>query len=646
MRLCGGAGVAFEEGLDFFEFCEGGAGGEAGEAAAVFEVGFFTGIGAVADEAVIFGLDAADSGGFGVDADFADGEEGAGGGREFPEAVAHFVFDGMEGFDVGGEGEAAVEVDAKAGFGDVGGRKFSAVFKAIELDFSADAVGAGFALETGDGLFEELAIEFKADAGDVAALLGTEEVTGAPEFEVAHCDAEAGAELVVLFEGVEAFVGLIDEGGVAVEKEVGVGLAFEAPNASADLVELREPEAVGAFDDEGVAVGDIDAGFDDGGTDEDVVFARHESRHDFLEGEGGHLPVPDCDPEFGVHFANRIGDCFDGLDAVVEVEDLPAPVDFGTDCVFNDGGVVALDDGFDGPAIGGRGFDDGHGARPRKGEVEGARDGGGAQGEDIDRGAEFLEAFLVFDAEALFLVDHEEAEVFEMNVLTEKAVGSDDAVDAPCGEFGEEFTDFAVGDKAADLRDRDGIGCHAFAEGVEVLLAEDGGGDEDRRLFPGEDCFEDGADRDLGFAEADVAADKAIHGARQFHVRLGGFDRGELIRGFLEGEGVLKFFLPEMVFRKGEALGLVAGGVEAQKLGGVVEGGGFGGTAGFCPCFTADFAEFRGGFGEAHVACKEVGFREGDMEGHGIGEFYREDFTGTVGGLEFDVTAKEADAVL
>ena len=153
----------------------------------------------MADEAVVFGLDAADSGGFGVDADFADGEEDAGGGREFPEAVAHFVFDGAEGLGVGGEGEAAVEVDAEAGFGDVAGGEFGAVFEGIELDFSADAVGAGFPFEAGDGLFEELAIEFKADAGDVAALLGTEEVTGTAEFEVAHRDAEACAELVVLF---------------------------------------------------------------------------------------------------------------------------------------------------------------------------------------------------------------------------------------------------------------------------------------------------------------------------------------------------------------------------------------------------------------------------------------------------------------
>ena len=101
-----------------------------------------------------------------------------------------------------------------------------------------------------------------------------------------------------------------------------------------------------------------------------------------------------------------------------------------------------------------------------------------------------------------------------------------------------------------------------------------------------------------------------------------------------------------MVFREGKALRLVAGGVEAEELGGVIEGGGFGGAAGFCPCLAADFAEFWGGFGEAYVAREEVGFREGDVEGHGVREFHGEDFAGTVGGLEFNVTPEEADPVL
>ena len=233
-----------------------------------------------------------------------------------------------------------------------------------------------------------------------------------------------------------------------------------------------------------------------------------------------------------------------------------------------------------------------------------------------------------------------------MDILAEEAVGADDAVDAPGGEFGEVFTDGAVGDQAADLCDGDGVGRHTFAEGVEVLLAENGGGDQDGGLFAGEDCFEDGADRDFGLPEADIAADQAIHRAGLFHVGFGGFDGGELVRGFLEREGVLKFSLPEVILGKGEAFGLVALGMEAEELGGVIEGGGFGGAAGLGPGFTADFAELGCGLGKPDIARKEVGFREGYVQGHGVGKFYGEHFAHTVGGFEVHVTAKEADAVL
>ena len=423
-------------------------------------------------------------------------------------------------------------------------------------------------------------------------------------------------------------------------------MAFEATDAAADLVELGESEAVGAFDDEGVAVGDVDAGFDDGGADEDVVFAGDELGHDFFEGEGGHLSMTDGDAELGVLFAEFVCDGFDGLDAVVEVEDLSATVDFGLDGVFNGVGVVALDDGFDGSTVGGGCFDDAHGACAGEGEVEGAWDGGGAEGKDIDGGAEFFEAFFVFDAEALFFVDDEEAEVFEVDVLAEESVGTDDAVDATGGEFGEVFQDFSVGEEATDLCDGYGVGRQAFAKGVVVLLAEYGGGNEDGGLFAGEDGFEDGSDGDFGFTESDVAANESIHGSGGFHVCFGGFDGGELVGGFFEREGRFKFFLPEMIFGEGEAFGLVAGGVEAEELGGVVEGGGFGGAAGFCPGFAADFVEFWGGFAEADVAGEEVGFCEGDVEGHGIGEFYGEDFAWTAGSFKGDMAAKEANSVL
>lgn len=185
-------------------------------------------------------------------------------------------------------------------------------------------------------------------------------------------------------------------------------------------------------------------------------------------------------------------------------------------------------------------------------------------------------------------------------------MGADDAVDSSGGEFGEEFADFLVWDEATDLSDCNGIGSHPFAEGIKVLLAEDGGGNQDGSLFAGEDCFEHCANGDFGFTEANVTANEAIHGMGGFHFCLGCFNGGELVGGFFKREGVFEFFLPEMVFGESETFGLVTFGVEAEEFGGVIKGGGFGGSSGFSPGFSSDFAEFWGGLGEAKVAGKEV----------------------------------------
>ena len=49
--------------------------------------------------------------------------------------------------------------------------------------------------------------------------------------------------------------------------------------------------------------------------------------------------------------------------------------------------------------------------------MQGARDGRGGHGEDVDVGAHLFEALFVADAEALLFVDDEEAEVLEFEVF-------------------------------------------------------------------------------------------------------------------------------------------------------------------------------------------------------------------------------------
>ena len=78
----------------------------------------------------------------------------------------------------------------------------------------------------------------------------------------------------------------------------------------------------------------------------------------------------------------------------------------------------------------------------------------------------------------------------------------------------------------------------------EVLLREHGRRRQDRYLFTVHDRFERGANRHLGFAKTDVAADQAIHRTRTFHIDLGIDDRLRLVRRFAERKGMLEFRLP------------------------------------------------------------------------------------------------------
>src|SRR5205807_3742070 len=116
-----------------------------------------------------------------------------------------------------------------------------------------------------DALLEQLAVEFEADGGDVAALLRAEQVSRAPDFKIAHGDFESAAEGGVLFYGGEAFANVRQQTGMAWEQKVGVSLVLVPADAAAQLVEIAEAETVGAIDNNCVGIGNIEAAFDNRG---------------------------------------------------------------------------------------------------------------------------------------------------------------------------------------------------------------------------------------------------------------------------------------------------------------------------------------------------------------------------------------------
>ena len=92
---------------------------------------------------------------------------------------------------------------------------------------------------------------------------------------------------------MDAFAGIALGDHFPGEEEDGVGFFPGTADAAAELVEIGEAEAVGAVDEDGVGIWDVDAGLDDGGGEEYVGFVVYEGVHDGFQVLLVHLAVAD-----------------------------------------------------------------------------------------------------------------------------------------------------------------------------------------------------------------------------------------------------------------------------------------------------------------------------------------------------------------
>ena len=147
-------------------------------------------------------------------------------------------------------------------------------------------------------------------------------------------------------------------------------------------------------------------------------------------------------------------------------------------------------------------------------------------------------------AEALLLVDDEQAEIVKMNVLLQQLVRADDQVDLAGLQIEERFFDLCGRAEAGEHVDGDGKRREA-AHGREiVLLGQDGRRDQNRDLLAIQHALHGRAQRDLRLAEADVAAEQPVHRCGGFHVALDFVDAAQLVVRLGVFEALLKFLLP------------------------------------------------------------------------------------------------------
>jgi len=309
-----------------------------------------------------------------------------------------------------------------------------------------------------------------------------------------------------------------------------------ATHTSAQLVQLRQAELVGALDDDGVGARHVDAGLDDGRGDQHVEALVIEVAHHLFEFAFAHLPMADADPRFRHQFGEIGSALLDGLHVVVQVVNLPTAQQFTQQGLFDRALVLLHDERAHRQASRRRRGDDRQIAHTRHRHVQRARNRRGGQRQNVDFAAQGLELFFLPDTETVFFVDDHQSEVFDLHIVGQQLVRTDDDVDLAFRQIGNRRVDFLGRFEATHhFYGHRPVG-EAVAEAVVVLLGEQGGRHQNRHLTPAVHGDERCAHRHFGLAETDVAADQAIHRLRREHVFAHGFDGRLLIRGFFERE--------------------------------------------------------------------------------------------------------------
>ena len=239
----------------------------------------------------------------------------------------------------------------------------------------------------------------------MTGLLSAKQIACTADLQVAHCDFKAGAEFGKIPDGRQALFGDFSQVLIGLIGEVGVGVTGRTAHTAPELVELRKSKPVCVFDDQGVSVGDIQTGFNDGSADQYLDFAGGHRTHNVAEGIFAHLAVGHSNPKAGDPSNHGGSALVDGLHPVVQIIDLAAPGNLPADGIVNDGVAVLHDKCLDRVPVGRGSFQGGHIPDTGQGHVQCSGDGRSRQGQYIHTLGDLLQPFLVADTEALLFVD-------------------------------------------------------------------------------------------------------------------------------------------------------------------------------------------------------------------------------------------------
>jgi hypothetical protein len=354
-----------------------------------------------------------------------------------------------------------------------------------------------------------------------------------------------------------------------------------APDAPAQLVQLRDPVALGVLDEHHRRVGDVDADLDHGGGDEHVGGARREGRHRLLLLARALLPVQEHDAEvaqLGRPEALELGgggarlQCLGLLDERADDERLAARAQLLADALVS-ALALALGGGHervDRPPARRQLAQHGHVEVAVGGQRERARDRRGGHVQHV-RGQRrrrlAVERAALVDAEAVLLVDHDDREAVELDGGLDQRVRADEQPQLAGGELAEQVGAARRGRRAGQQRRLHQLARHQLLQRREVLLGERLRRRHQRGLRAALDRAQHRVERDDGLARADLPHQQPLHRAVAGEVGVDGLHRAPLVVGRRERQRVGEP-PPRQLARRLERLGaraLAAAGAAAQE---------------------------------------------------------------------------------
>ena len=134
-------------------------------------------------------------------------------------------------------------------------------------------------------------VQLYPDQTHVPGLGIAQQVARAAHVQIARADREPRTQPVECLQRAQPFQGARRDGVLALGEQQHLSTPMSAPDASAQLVKLRQAEAVGVDDRHGVGARHVQPRLDDVGRQKDIAFAPAEADHDVVDFGGGQLAM-------------------------------------------------------------------------------------------------------------------------------------------------------------------------------------------------------------------------------------------------------------------------------------------------------------------------------------------------------------------